>query len=283
MDRFTDIDLIMLDIDGTLVDTPHHRALPPETARVLARVMEKGILVGLASGRNYGHMMAHMGGYGLNGPLVCNNGAAVLEGGTVYFESKLDASFLHYAYALTQEMKCMAEFSPMDKLFVYSAPGYTGPVFAAEEDGACLIALDGSPEAFGQVLEKPVEKITFAVDTPEKAARLRAALQAWNATSTTGRLAITSSFWFAIEVMVEGVNKGEGLKIALKKLNIPPERVMAIGDGDNDVEMLKAVGVSFAMGNASPAAKAAALYEAPAVTENGACAVLKKYILGEEG
>ena len=282
MPRFTDIDLIMLDVDGTLINTPHHRELPPETAQVLARVMEKGIRVGLASGRNYGHMTAHMGGLGLNGPLVCNNGAAVVDGETVYFESTLDQPFLRYAYSFAQEIECLAEFSPMDKLFVYFAPGYKGHVFAAAEDGACLLTLDGSPEDFHKIVERPVEKITFAVDTPEKATRLRAALQEWNAACTTGRLSVTSSFWFAIEVMAEGVNKGEGLKIALEKLNILPERVMAIGDGDNDVEMLKAVGISFAMGNASAAAKAAALYEGRGVTENGACAVLKKYILGEE-
>ena len=57
--------------------------------------------------------------------------------------------------------------------------------------------------------------------------------------------------------------------------------MLAIGDGDNDVEMLRAVGTSFAMENGSAQAKAAARYLAPSVKENGAVTVLKRYILGE--
>ena len=52
-----------------------------------------------------------------------------------------------------------------------------------------------------------------------------------------------------------------------------------LGDGDNDAEILRAAGVSFAMGNASPAAIAAAKYRAPSVQEDGARIVLQRYVL----
>lgn len=58
--------------------------------------------------------------------------------------------------------------------------------------------------------------------------------------------------------------------------------VVAIGDGDNDAEMLKAAGISFAMGNASTAAAAAAKYRTASVKEDGARKVLERYVLGEE-
>ncbi|MEA5058517.1 MAG: HAD family hydrolase [Candidatus Pelethousia sp.] len=281
MADFEAVELIMLDIDGTLVDTPRQRALPRETADVLTRVMKKDIRVGLASGRNYGHIMAHMGALGLNGPFVCSNGAYVVAGETVLYESSLGQPVRRYAYSIAEKIGCLAEFSAPSKLFVYRTPGgYAGPAFAANEDGACLIPLDGSMANFQQVLDEPVDKITFAVDTREKAARLRAALQDWNAAASEP-LSITASFWFAIEVTNQGVNKGRGLQIALEKLQISPNRVMAFGDGDNDTQMLQSVGISFAMGNASRAAKAAAMYAAPSVAENGVCAVLKQYILGE--
>ena len=280
MSRFSDIDLIMLDIDGTLINTPHNRKLPPETPQVLARVMDKGIRVGLASGRNYGHIMAHLGAMGLNGPLVCNNGAAVVIDGSVCYESTLDAPFLHYAYTLTQELECLAEFCSMDKLYIHCAPGYNGYVFAAAEDGASMVTLNGSLDDFHTAFINPVEKITFAVDSPQKADRLISALNKWNQHAVQP-ISITSSFWFAIEVTAQGVNKGQGLNIVLQKLNILPERVMAIGDGDNDVEMLKLAGISFAMENASAVAKAAAQYTAPNVAQNGACMVIRKYVLGD--
>lgn len=58
----------------------------------------------------------------------------------------------------------------------------------------------------------------------------------------------------AIHVKDKHVNKGAGLKVAAKMLNIKTEDFMAIGDSDVDVEMLKEAGIGIAVANASPRA-----------------------------
>lgn len=280
MEQRADIALVMLDVDGTLLDTPQNRQLPAQTGPVLGRVMERGVQVGLASGRNYAHLMSQMGHLGLNGPMVCNNGASVLYQEALLYSSTLDADALRFAFQLAKELKCLVEYSSVHDIFIYQAPGYEGPAFAAADKGPYLILLSGDAASFARVLDTPVAKITFGVDTREKAAYIREALEQWNQTAPQP-VTISASFWFAIEVTAQDVSKGRGLQMALQQCGISPEAVLAIGDGDNDVEMLRAVGASFAMENGSAQAKAAARYLAPSVKENGAVTVLKRYILGE--
>lgn len=61
-----------------------------------------------------------------------------------------------------------------------------------------------------------------------------------------------------IEILAQGVDKGTGLLRLADSLNIPHNRVFAVGDGFNDVEMLVAAEIGFAPCNGSPEALAAA-------------------------
>jgi hydroxymethylpyrimidine pyrophosphatase-like HAD family hydrolase len=76
-----------------------------------------------------------------------------------------------------------------------------------------------------------------------------------------------------------GVSKGDALQRLADHLGVPQARVMAIGDQGNDVPMLTWAGVGVAMGNASPAAKAAADWVAPPFSEDGAAVAIERFIL----
>lgn len=58
-----------------------------------------------------------------------------------------------------------------------------------------------------------------------------------------GRASITSALEGMLEVLPQGASKGAGLQVVLDKLGIAPENVLAMGDAENDVEMLKLAGV----------------------------------------
>lgn len=52
------------------------------------------------------------------------------------------------------------------------------------------------------------------------------------------------------EIISKGVSKASGIRRLAEVLHIPIAETMAIGDGDNDLPMLRAAGHSIAMGNA---------------------------------
>ena len=56
---------------------------------------------------------------------------------------------------------------------------------------------------------------------------------------------------FAIHIAPQGVNKAFGIQKLVEIMNIPLENVLAVGDGDNDAEMLEIAGVSACPANAS--------------------------------
>ena len=64
-------------------------------------------------------------------------------------------------------------------------------------------------------------------------------------------------------------NKGVGVEKVLEYYHLKKENAIAFGDGSNDIEMLQAVGIGVAMGNATEDVKAAADVICGDVTEEG--------------
>ncbi|MGF1536352.1 MAG: HAD family hydrolase [Elainellaceae cyanobacterium] len=62
----------------------------------------------------------------------------------------------------------------------------------------------------------------------------------------------------AVMVLPKGVNKATGLAIAFRQLSLTPERVVGIGDAENDHDLLLGCGLGVAVDNALPSVKAIA-------------------------
>lgn len=84
---------------------------------------------------------------------------------------------------------------------------------------------------------------------------------------------------FGFDVNLQGDLKAEGIRWLVKYLNYPEEDVYAIGDGLNDIAMLKAVAHGIAMGNGFPEVKAVASYITSAVNEEGVANALRHFHL----
>jgi hydroxymethylpyrimidine pyrophosphatase-like HAD family hydrolase len=72
-----------------------------------------------------------------------------------------------------------------------------------------------------------------------------------------------------LECFPQGVEKAGGLVRLGGALGVAPEEMVAIGDGENDLGMLRAVGLAIAMDNALPAVKAAAQWTTTSNEEAG--------------
>jgi Cof subfamily protein (haloacid dehalogenase superfamily) len=84
-----------------------------------------------------------------------------------------------------------------------------------------------------------------------------------------GRLYISKSLPYFLELASPAVTKGSGLAFLAARLGFTPEQTVAFGDGENDVEMIEWAGYGVAMANGHDRVKALADWVCPPVTEEG--------------
>ena len=80
-----------------------------------------------------------------------------------------------------------------------------------------------------------------------------------------------------IDIMAPGTNKAAGLHVLLNALGLSMAETCAIGDSENDLEMLQSVRVACAMGNAVKKTKARTLNEMPPGFEEFSCEIFISY------
>lgn len=81
----------------------------------------------------------------------------------------------------------------------------------------------------------------------------------------------------AIDIITRGDGKADGVRATLTRYGLSPEEVIAFGDGENDISMLKLAGIGVAMGNAEENVRAAADYVTAPVGEDGVSAALRRF------
>jgi HAD superfamily hydrolase (TIGR01484 family) len=82
------------------------------------------------------------------------------------------------------------------------------------------------------------------------------------------------------EAVISGESKARGMKIVLDAVGIPAVRSIAIGDSDNDLEMIRRAGTGIAMGNACEELKRAAAWITAPCGQGGVARALEKWAAG---
>jgi len=84
---------------------------------------------------------------------------------------------------------------------------------------------------------------------------------------------------FMLEFMKKGCNKATGLDILAQHLGINKDEIIAVGDAENDIEMIEYAGLGIAMGNAKNEIKALANFVTKSNEEDGLAYIIDKFIL----
>jgi hydroxymethylpyrimidine pyrophosphatase-like HAD family hydrolase len=82
-----------------------------------------------------------------------------------------------------------------------------------------------------------------------------------------------------INIVARGVSKGRALEALAAHLSIPLSRVIAIGDGANDVSLLSCAGLGIAMDNAGDELKKVADHITADVDHSGVAQAIKRFLL----
>ncbi len=93
-----------------------------------------------------------------------------------------------------------------------------------------------------------------------------------------GSVSVSSSVPQYCEMINPGVDKGKALRSLAERLGLSMDEVAAIGDGDNDLTLLEAAGLSFAMGNGTERLKARASRLVGSVEEDGVAQAIEQIL-----
>lgn len=239
------IKMVGLDLDGTLLNS--RKELTPFTKEVIAKAINKGVHVLVATGEI---LIEHL--------LSKESAKKALEI-TEKYDTLQEIYFDGQGYAKDEKLAHVERYHKDCNMWEYVR--------------ASRIAVPDIWELFYS-REENLDKVqALFADMEERKA-------AWEELSECKDLNLVSSLKYNIEINAAGVNKGKGLIALGKMLGIEREEIMAIGDGDNDIEMITEAGVGVAMGNAEEAVKCNADYVTGTNDEDGAARAIVKYVLG---
>ena len=262
------IKLIAMDMDDTLLNEKHQ--ISPSTQKTIRLAMDQGVAVTIATGRMFCSTLPFAKDLGLNCPLINYNGAMVRDmvSGKTLFHHPIDRETAGAVASFFRERAWYLQKHVDDLLYVFELD--ENVKYYADYARVEAIPLGND---FYTMPEAPTKFLSLA-DQPlldEIKAELE---QRWG-----DRLCLASSRTRYLEMVDVGVNKGEALAFLAGSLGIRPSEVMAIGDGMNDLDMIKYAGIGVAMGNAKDLVREAADYVTLSNSQDGVAAAIEKFVL----
>jgi len=277
---------LAIDLDGTTL-LPEG-VLGDRTRDCFRKLISKGMHIIIATGRAIEASEKYRSALGAEGPMVFFNGAEVADvpSGKVLFTNLISLDVVDFGADLARELGIHYQ--------VYLPAGIspdTGKQDSNQKWEALLIERYG-PEAemyykhtgvnavikdLKSIASMPLDgciKGMFIAD-PALHDKVRQKFKE----RFGDKISIVRSYPTFLEVIKNGVSKGEGLRIAMEHRGLKPEEVIAFGDEENDVPMFPIAGFSAAPENAREKIRKAADFVYGSNTEEGLAVYLEKIFL----
>lgn len=266
-----DIRAIVIDLDGTLLNSDHQ--MTDRTRDTIRRAIDAGKTVFIATGKTRASALPIIEALDLKTPGVYVQELIIFNGdGTIRSEKALEPAVARRVINFAQNNQLTVIAYDADRLLMQSL-----------NETADLIHSFGEPmpEAVGPLINL-IGKNTFhkVVLIGNSWRQIKAAR--WQLDQIVGDQVhlTTAKVLTSVEVLPRGVSKGSGVKKMLREIGINLDNVMAIGDGENDVEMLEAVGWGVAMSNADDKLKAVADVVVDSNDEDGVATAIERFVIG---
>mgnify|MGYP001852296767 FL=1 len=271
------IKMIGVDLDGTLLN--EKKEITPRTRNVLEKAIAEGIVVLTATGRPWMGIPEELRDFPGMKYALTSNGARIIDTrtGQVLEEHLLSCDLAKKALEICGKYDTLLE--------VY----FDGQGYADEEKMALVEKYHKNPNMreYMRKTRIPVRDVSELVQKENRGldkvqvlfADMQERSRAWQELEEENALELVSSLGYNIEINAAGVDKGNGLISLGRMLGIRPEEIMACGDGDNDINMLRNTGFGVAMANAEQEVKDAADYITLSNEEDGAAAAIEKFAL----
>ena len=265
--------LIAIDLDGTLLKDD--KTITNVNKKTLRKAREVGVKVVLTSGRPIQGIEKYLDELGLTGKddyVIGINGAVICKSS--------DSSVVDTNAVLTgKDIKYI--YNKIKNLDTYVH------AFTSKED---LVNIESKfSDAEEKRINLKVRRVDFLDEVQDEDEILKLVLEEEKEIldeitpqipkELFEKYTVIRSLDFMIEFMNMNCNKATGLEKLAQHLGINREEIMAIGDADNDKEMLEYAGLGVAMGNAKDEIKQLADFVTKSNEEDGVAYVIDKFIL----
>lgn len=265
------IRLLALDIDGTLLDS--NGRLPSDNRDAIARAIDAGVEVALATGRRYDFARPIIEQLPEPLTLILSNGAVVkARNGTTVMRRLLPRDVARDVLLSAPDHRRSAAVTfdrPREGQIVYEVIEWDHPLHGRFFNANRPFLAEVSPLE-DALTEDPVQVMFTGPCAGMRALfnQLRAAASEPAAETADGPVAMVdegpdhryavalTEYEFRdfslVDVLRAGCSKGAALADWARERGLTREEVMAVGDNLNDLEMLEFAGTPVVMGNAIP-------------------------------
>lgn len=268
------IQAICLDMDGTLLNQDHE--ISQHTKETLVRCLDQGIHVWIVTGRPYCFAKYHALNIDPMVQVIASNGGCFDLGDDIK-EITIDAETISKVIDVFQETNVHAFLK--GKTDIYTHESYDERFLYDTYNGKANFPTttsytDLSWETLKKEAKEIVKMLIYDFDQ-ENLIKTRRQLE------NDPKITISSYNDISFDVNGENVNKGNSIRTVCEYWNIPLEKVIAFGDGYNDIPMFEVCGMTVAMANAKPEIQAKCDWVTKSNNEDGIAYMLEK-ILGNE-
>ncbi|WP_368940007.1 sugar-phosphatase [Proteus mirabilis] len=266
------IKLIVIDLDGTLLNEQHE--ITPEVHQAIQHAKNSGVHIVLASGRSFNGISPYLKALNLDTSdnfCISNNGSQIhqAENGEIITEDLLN--FEDYLYFEDLSREIGVHFHVLSDNKIYTTNRHISHF-------TCREAFLTWTPLYYRPLSEMQRDMRFSkfmiVGTPTV---LDNAMQYLPA-NIYQQYSILRSAPYFIEILNTDINKGNAVQKIAEHLKITPEKIMCIGDQDNDLAMLQYAGLGVAMGNAPEEIKKVAKFITLSNKEHGVAVAINKFI-----
>ncbi len=272
----TDIRLLVLDLDGTIVDESN--CIRDSVAQAVDLVKRRGVAVAIATGRRYQSSLLAHDLIGSTLPLICHEGGIIRERNTGFthrhwaLAPQVVSQILDHTERLSLDGRLSVHFYVEEDLYVSNLNDASSKFF----EGSTVVPIVVSD--LRPLLNRATTKVMVLSDDVEVITRLSTHLK--NSDSRT-RIKDYKSITL-LEAFHPTANKRSAVRyLAEEIMALRPKDVMAIGDDFSDIAMLEYAGIGVAMGNAPAAVKSCADWVTTTIEKDGVARAVERWILDD--
>lgn len=260
--------LLVTDLDGTLFG--HDLVIAARTREALKRWTGRGHGLVIATGRMFRSTQPIAEDLGVTHPLICYQGAWIRDPGTLVdtWHKTLEPLVAREAIADLEAAGFAVQLFRDDALHITRASDETRAYMALSKVAPTLLGHWDELFALG-----PPTKIV-AIASREAVERQVAVMRE----KYGDRLYVVQSQPTFLEIADAAVNKGAALTHLASALRVPLSEVVAVGDGQNDLDMIRVAGLGVAMGDGNAELCAAADRITGTLAEDGVAQLIDALI-----